>query len=448
MVELQNEVVSIVSSLQANPQASPNAVSERSRRGWVVVASAFAIMFVTIGSTYSFSAFFSALQDSFAASRGDISLIFSIATAVNYLIGAVSGPLADRFGARPVCLIGIAVAGSGLLFAATASSLWHVTIGFGLGLGVGCGFCFVPALAAVQRWFVQRRGLASGIAVAGIGLGTFVMPVVAEHLISAVGWRNAWITLGCLILAVGGAAALWIDNSPERHGLLPDGGTIGHGGRHASGTVAGASLRDAVASRPFILLYLSLVPIWIGTSIPFVHFVPHAVDHGVARGTAVAMFGLVGIGSTLGRFLLGSVADRFGRRSLLVCVLAGLALTQLWWMAAAAVWQFAAFALVFGSLYGGFVALYPALTVDYFGGRNASGIIGFLYTGCAVGAFIGPRLAGDVFDMSGSYTMSIAIGAGTTCLAALCVFLAPEPSSFELRRAQSDGSDRIKDAAQ
>jgi hypothetical protein len=99
------------------------------------------------------------------------------------------------------------------------------------------------------------------------------------------------------------------------------------------------------------------------------------------------------------------------------------------------------------SLYGGFVALYPALTVDYFGGRNASGIIGFLYTGCAVGAFIGPRLAGDVFDMSGSCAMSIAIGAGTTCLAALCVFLAPEPSSFELRHARSDGSDRIGDAA-
>jgi MFS family permease len=429
VVELRHQVVHILTLLQINPVA----IGRSRRRGWAVVASAFAIMFVTFGIVYSFSAFFSALQESFAATRGDISLIFSIATALNYLLGAVSGPLADRFGARPICLIGVAIAGSGLLFAATANSLWHVTIGFGLGLGIGSGFCFVPSIAAVQRWFVQRRGLASGIAVSGIGLGTFVMPVVSEQLIATAGWRNAWVALGALILVVGSATALWIDNSPERRGFLPDGGMIGQAGPQgrqlAGGTVAGSSLGDAVVSRPFILLYLSLVPIWIGTSIPFVHFVPHAVDHGVARGTAVALFGLVGIGSTLGRFLLGSVADRFGRRALLVAVLAGLALTQLWWMAAAAAWQFAAFAVVFGALYGGFVALYPALTVDYFGGRNASGIIGFLYTGAAVGAFIGPRLAGDVFDRTGSYTISITIGAATTCLAALCVLLAPEPSA-------------------
>jgi MFS family permease len=399
----------------------------RSRwRGWAVVAGAFSIMFVTFGTAYSFSAFFASLQQSFAASRGEISLIFSIAVPLYYLVGAISGPLADRFGARPSCLFGAIIGGLGLTFAATATALWQVYAGFGLGIGFGIGFSFVPAIAAVQRWFVQRRGLASGIAVSGIGLGTLIMPLLAAELIDWIGWRGAWIVLGLVVAMVGGVAALFIDNSPERHGALPDGG-IGSKTDAGLGAIEGVSLREAVTSRPFIALYLSLVSIWIGASIPFVHLVPYAEDHGLSHGTAVAIFGMVGIGSALGRFALGGVADRIDRQSLLAAVFVGLALMQLWWLAATAAWQLAVFAFVFGACYGGFVALYPSITVDYFGGRNASGIIGLLYTGGAIGSFVGPKLAGDAFDMFGSYAVPIAVGAVSALLAALVVISAPPP---------------------
>jgi MFS family permease len=187
------------------------------------------------------------------------------------------------------------------------------------------------------------------------------------------------------------------------------------------------SLRQAITSRAFILLYLSLVVIWIGASIPFVHLVPYAEDIGLSHGTAVTIFGLVGIGSIAGRFLLGGAADRIGLRSLLAAVFAGVALMQLWWLIAASAWQLAIFAFIFGICYGGFVALYPALTVDYFGGRHASGIIGVLYTGGAAGSFLGPKLAGDAFDRFGSYTIPIAIGAACALLAVVFVIAAPEP---------------------
>jgi MFS family permease len=108
-------------------------------------------------------------------------------------------------------------------------------------------------------------------------------------------------------------------------------------------------------------------------------------------------------------------------------VFAGVALTQLWWLAAAAAWQVAIFAFVFGICYGGFVALYPALTVAYFGNRNLSGIMGALYTGGAAGSFLGPKLAGDAFDAFGSYTIPIAIGAACAVLAVVLVIAAPEP---------------------
>jgi MFS family permease len=397
------------------------------RRGWMVVGGAGAMMFVTFGVLYSFTAFFASLQHAFAASRGDVALAFSIAVPLYYLLGAVSGPLADRFGARVMCLVGIVIGALGLAFAASATALWQVYAGFGLGIGLAIGFSYVPAIAAVQRWFVIRRGLASGLAVSGIGFGTLVMPVVAAELIAWLDWRGAWFVFGLLVFFIGGLAALFISNSPERYGARPDGGVIGLSTGSDIQSVAGISLRKAVTSRPFVLLYLSLIVIWIGASIPFVHLVPYAEDRGLPHGTAVAIFGFVGIGSIGGRFLIGGAADRISRRLMLAGVFGGVALMQLWLLIATTVWQFSLFAFVFGVCYGGFVALYPAITVDYFGGRNASGIIGVLYTGGALGSFLGPKFAGDAFDAFGSYTLPIAIGAACACIAVAFVISAAEP---------------------
>jgi MFS family permease len=403
------------------------AIRRSVRMGWTVVGSASVMMFVTFGAVYSYAAFFASLQQAFGASRSEVSLAFSIAIPLFYLMGAVSGPLADRYGARLTCLVGVIVGGSGLLFAAAASTLWQVYVGFGLGLGLGIGFTYVPAISAVQRWFVTRRGFASGVTVSGIGFGTLLMPLFAAELISRTDWRGAWSVFGLIMLIVGGAAALVMDNSPERRGALPDGGVIGIGIHATVGPVQGASLREAIRSRPFFFLYSSLIVIWIGASVPFVHLVPYAEDHGLSHRAAVAIFGLVGIGSIVGRFLLGAAADRFSRRRLLAAAVAGISLSQLWLLGATTTWQLALFSLVFGACYGGFVALYAAITVDYFGRRNASGIIGCLYTAGAVGSFFGPMLAGAAFDVLGSYEIPIAAGAGCAALAAAFLIAAPEP---------------------
>jgi MFS family permease len=415
--------------------SAAHAMMLSTRRGWIVVACAFAVMFLTFGTAYSFSAFFASLQNAFAASRGDIALSFSIAVPLYYLVGAISGPLADRFGSQASCIFGMVIAGAGLMYAATAKELWQIHVGFGLGLGLGIGLSYVPAIAAVQRWYVRRRGFASGIAVSGIGFGTLLMPPLAALLIEWAGWRGAWTTIGLFIIVIGTAAALFIDNSPSRYGALPDGGVVGVSANSDAGPLEGAGLREAIASRPFILLYLSLITIWIGASIPFVHLVPCAEDSGLSHGAAVTIFGLVGIGSIAGRFLLGGAADRIGLRSLLAAVFAGVALMQLWWLAATTAWQLAIFAFIFGVCYGGFVALFPAITVAYFGSRNASGIIGALYTGGAAGSFLGPKLAGDAFDAFGSYTIPIAIGATCAALAAFFVIAAPEPGGAGINTA-------------
>src|SRR6476646_1959889 len=128
--------------------------------GWFVVAGAFAVTFVGFGSAYT-------------------------AGFLYFALGLVSGPLADRFGARLLAVAGMILTGLGLAVASLARSLPEVYAAYGLGVGLGIGFSYVPILGAVQRWFVRRRGLASGLAVSGIGVGTLVMPPAAALLIDA-----------------------------------------------------------------------------------------------------------------------------------------------------------------------------------------------------------------------------------------------------------------------
>jgi MFS family permease len=385
--------------------------------GWFVVAAAFAVTLVGFGSAYTFSAFVESLQRDFAASRGSVSLVFSLAGFLYFGLGIVSGPLADRWGSRRLSIVGMMLVGLGLCFASVARTLTEVYVAYGLGIGLGVGCSYVPALGAVQRWFVKRRGFASGLAVSGIGVGTLVMPPLASVLVGTLGWRHAYLVLGVGAGVVGVGMALLIENDPRDRGLAPDGDLL-QAGSHA-GVPPGFSVGDAIRSRRFAGLYAACLICSFGLFVPFVHLIPYALDHGIARSSAVLLLGAVGVGSTAGRFFLGGVADRLGRELALLLMFVGMACSLLIWVFSTAFWAMAAFALTYGVFYGGFVAILPALTMDYFGGRNVSGIIGVLYTSIAFGTLVGPSAAGFAFDVSHSYTLPILIGVCGNIIAAL-----------------------------
>jgi len=207
-----------------------------------------------------------------------------------------------------------------------------------------------------------------------------------------------------------------IENDPADRGLAPDGDARQSGARPAGPT--GASVREAIRSRRFVGLYVACLTCSFGLFVPFVHLVPYALDHGIAQSSAVLLLAVIGVGSTAGRFLLGGLADRMGRRRALLATFLGMALALLVWAVATDLWPLAAFAFAYGVFYGGFVALLPALVMDYFGGRNVSGIIGILYTSVAFGTLIGPSAAGFAFDLSHSYALPILASAGANLVAA------------------------------
>lgn len=382
--------------------------------GWRMVAAVFALTLVGFGSAYTFGAFVAPLQSAFAIGRGTIGIVFGLTGFLYFGLGTVTGPLADRIGARPLAVTGIVLIGGGLLLAATARGATAVLAGYTLGVGLGVGCLYVPVLGLVQRWFVRRRGLASGLAVSGIGVGTLAMPPLAQWLIATWDWRLAYVVLGIVVLAIGLPAALMLRDDPAVLGQTPDGDAVQ--GDDVAAT--GLTPREAIRTRSFAFLYISMMLTGAGVFVPFVHLALDAVEQGVGAGQAALLIALIGVGSTAGRFVLGGWADRVGRARAFALMGVGMGVSMAWWAVAPGFWGLATFAMMFGLFYGGWVAFAPALVADLYGRRHVGAIIGALYSGVAIGTLAGPGIAGVLHEATNSYFTAIGASAIATLLGA------------------------------
>ena len=396
--------------------------------GWWVVAGAFLCMMTGYAVAYSFAAFFGALETEFGARRGETSLVFSIAAFLYFQLGFPAGLIADRTGPRPLVVGGLLLVALGLAVASQATALWQIYLGYGLGVGVGVGQSYVPSIDAVQRWFIRRRGTASGLAVAGIGVGTLVGAPLAHEMIAAFGWRQTDLVLAVLTVIGAIASGILVRPAPEHYGLAPDGDAPASGG--APAIPAGFTLGQAMQSRPFWTIYIGALLMSFGLFVPFVHLAPYASDLGLGEAFGVLLIVLLGIGSTAGRFVFASLTSWLGRRLSFALMYVGAGAMLVMWSASTSAPALIVFALVFGAFYGGFVAIAPSLAADYFGGRALGSIIGALYSGVAFGALLGAPVAGYAYDFFGSYTGAILAGA-SLCLVSFALTLAmPEPARW------------------
>src|SRR5262252_1386476 len=186
--------------------------------GPVVVAAVFCLVFLVMGAAFSFSTFASDLGRELKAGSGSIAFLFGCAMALLYAGGLFSGALADRIGTHRVAGAGALLAGGSLIAASAVGTVWQADVALGLGFGLGLAVCYTPAVAAVQSWFDRYRGVASGIALSGTGLGTLVMPLLAKWLIASEGWRAALTIIGLAVAGFGFVASNWIRRPP---GLPP-----------------------------------------------------------------------------------------------------------------------------------------------------------------------------------------------------------------------------------
>lgn len=393
------------------PPASPPPATDEPPYGWVVVWATFTALAVIFGVAYAFAAFFAPFEAEFQAGRADVSLVFGLSGLLYFVLGAFGGMLSDRFGPRVVTSAGMLCIAAALVAGSQATSMAMLTTVYGVGLGVGIALVYTPSIGCVQPWFTRRRGLAAGIASAGIGAGTFVVPLLAAAAIAAWQWRGAMLALAAGVLVLGLSATLLLRAAPAAT-------------RRAGSTVPGLTLGQALRSRSFLWLYAMCVLAAPGMFIPFAHLSAAARDLGIGAAQAVGLVGLIGIGSLTGRFAIGSLADRVGRPATLLAAQGSLGLSMGLWWAADGYTALAVFALWMGLSYGGIVSLMPALCMDLYGARAVASIIGTLYTGAALGNVAGPWLAGRVFDASGSYAAVIAGCALLSALATVATALA------------------------
>lgn len=356
--------------------------------GWVVVWATFVCLALIFGVSYSFAAFFASFAGEFAAQRADVSWIFGLSGLVYFVLGTLGGILADRLGPRLVCSVGMVLIALGLLATSWAPTLWVVYLSYGLLVGLGIAFVYTPSIAS-----------------SGVGAGTLLVPVLVAMGIAQMPWREAMRVLALVVLVLGLLAA----------GLLRRAPSAGHAG--AGGTASGLSLRETLRTPTFRWFYLATVLASPVMFIPFAHLSASARDLGLDEALAVGLVGLIGVGSLVGRFSIGLLADRLGRAQTLVLMQLSMGLSYLLWAAAGGHTLLVLFALWFGLSYGSIVSLLPAICMDYFGGRSVASVVGALYSGAAVGNLLGPVLAGAAFDRFGHYGGVMAVCAVLALLA-------------------------------
>jgi OFA family oxalate/formate antiporter-like MFS transporter len=395
-------------------------------RGWYVVFAAHLLLALSFGAAYSLGAFFSQIQAHFDAGSFSVASVFSLTAFIYYAVGVFSGSVADRASTRAVVIAGVVLLSLGFLVSSeTTGSLSIFITSFCSLAGLGIGLVYVPTVTTVQRWFVTNRSKASGLALAGTGLGTFVGPMAAGLLMHHVSWEATMRIFAAVIAAVGIPAAMLIRGSPYELGELPDGKP--HPGPDQSEhrpIAPGIGLAEAIHSGRFWWYFAAIFLGSVGLFLALVHINPYARRLGISATESNLLIGLIGVGNVAGRLALGHVGDRIGAQRLLACLTVALAVLNGFWFCAHSFVSLVLFAFFFGVANGGCISLYPAVAASWFGTANLGAILGTLYIAVGIAAVAGGSIGGLLFDICQNYALSIMFSAACAMVSAVFIMIA------------------------
>jgi len=390
--------------------------------GYVIVALAFLIMVVTGGALYTFGVFFKPLSSEFGWSRAMTSGAFSLVAFLTGLLSMVAGRLNDRFGPRIVLSGSGLLLGLGYLLMSQISTTWHLYLFYGVVIGIGMSSWFVPLMSTVTRWFVERRGVMTGIAVAGISAGTMIIPPAASWLISNYGWRTSYAVIGFMVLAVIISAAQFLRRNPgQTQHLLHGQNKVQEESLNLE--VGGFSLQEAMRTRQFWQFCVAYFGFGLFLLAIMVHIVPHITELGISATSAANIFIAIGGLSIIGRIVIGGISDRMGNRSALIICFTLTTAALAWLLVAEEMWMFYLFAAVFGFAYGGLVAVQSPLVAELFGLSSHGVILGAIVFSNTIGGTVGPVLVGYIFDITGSYQSGFLICAVLGVIGLILVLL-------------------------
>jgi MFS family permease len=392
--------------------------------GYLVVIAGFLILVLMYGTLYSFGVFFKPVLMEFGWTRAITSGAYSLCFLLSGVVAIAAGRLNDKFGPRAVMSCSGLLLGIGYFLMAKIATIWELYLCYGVIVGVGMGGGIAPSLSTVARWFVKRRGLMTGMTIAGTGTGTLVTPLIANWLISTYNWRTSFTIIGIavFILIVGLAQLLIRD--PGRKGLSPYG--TGTPADMSNLDAAGLSLQEAVRTAQLWILFVIYVFVGFFVQVIIVHIVIHATGLGISPVSAASVLSVAGVGSLVGRIMGGGVSDRFGNKPAIIAALILAGAGFIWLLVARERWMLYIFAIIFGLAYGEILCMMSLLPAQLFGLRSQGVILGIIIFASTIGGGIGPVVAGRIFDITGSYQIALMICVAVACVGlVLAIFIRP-----------------------
>ena len=368
---------------------SPSPTSTSTNRWVIAIAAIF--MQLALGSVYAWSVFLNPVIAAYHVTRLQANLTFSIVLLALGVTAGFGGYLNNRFGPRVIATAGGILYGLGVLLAAfVRPNLFLLYLTFGVIGGIGIGLGYIVALAMLIRWFPDRRGFITGLAVAGFGAGALITGPAAASLIKSVGLDNTFLYLGIVYLVIIVIVAQFFRTAPE--GYAPAGWTPS-ARQQANRSVRDYTFAEALRLPRWYVLWLILaLNVTAGAALISVASPLAQKFTGVDVLTAATLVSVIGIFNGGGRLFWGWLSDGIGRpftflsifiiQAILFALLPSISNFALLLVPAALI------ALCYG---GGFGTM-PAFAADFFGPRNAGTIYGAMLTAWSAGGIVGPIL--------------------------------------------------------
>jgi OFA family oxalate/formate antiporter-like MFS transporter len=418
-------------------QRQPGGASSKGR--WGLVAAALLLQFA-IGAVYAWSVFSKALQaaEPFKLSKPQAALPFEVTIGVIFIGTYIGGRIQDKRGPRTVALVGAVLYGIGTLvasFASDRSELWLLVLGYGVIGGLGLGLAYIVPIAMLQKWFPDRRGLITGLAVGGFGFGAVLTSPIAQRLIDKTPDTptKAFLPLGIAYLVMAVIGASFFRNPPAGYTVPGWTAPTGAGAGTAQYT-QGEALRT-----PQWYLLAAILTLNVTAGIALIsQAAASATDiAGYSKTAAASAVGILAIFNGGGRIVWAAVSDKTGRMPafLAMLVLQGLCFLALPHAGNAAL--FFLLAAVIYLCYGGGFGTMPATAGDFFGVKNAGAIYGLMIIGWSLGGVVGPLIAASVIGDDKNYTR------GYTTIAIIALVSAALPLITRPPKARHESTDAL-----
>jgi MFS transporter, OFA family, oxalate/formate antiporter len=406
----------------------------------VIVAIAGVVMQVALGAVYAWSVFRDPLSQQYGASVTATNITFSITILALGFAAFFGGLWMNRSGPRIVAISAGVLYGVGIFLASFAgNSLALLYLTYGLLGGIGIGLGYIVPVATLIKWFPDKRGFITGIAVAGFGGGAFVTAFIAKYLVSAVGVFSAFAILGVIYLVMVVGAALFMRNPPEGwkpQGWEPD--TTERSDRSGIDYDLGGVLRTWQWYALWALLFLNVTA---GISL-ITEAAPMAQEiAGVNATVAAGLVSIISVANALGRFFWAWLSDAIGRKWVFFVMFILQAVLFLLLPLVNAYFLLAVLAFVIVSCYGGGFGTMPAFNADYFGPTNVGTNYGLMLTAWGFGGVLGPLLISRVIDTTDSYTLAFYIIAAIMIGSAVVAFIVRPPKAPQEAGVRAEGAE-------